>query len=243
MRDADSVSRMAIDVTDATFQTDVVDQSNSKVVVVDLWAPWCGPCQTLGPIIEKVVDDTNGQVALVKVNIDENPGISQAFRVQSIPAVYALKDGQVVDGFMGALPEHDVREFVERLLPDETETMVAAMIAMGDEGSLRAALEIEPGNEDAIIGLAELLIARGEPDEALALLARIPESDRTRLVAAKALVGVVPDDDHDSTLTELLDRVKTDDDARQQFVDILELMGPLDPRTAQYRKLLTARLF
>ena len=163
--------------------------------------------------------------------------------MQSIPAVYALKDGEVVDGFVGALPEHDVREFVERLLPDEAETMVAAMIAMGDEGSLRAALEVDPGNEDAIVGLAELLIARGEPDEALALLARIPESDRTRHVAAKARVGVVPDDDHDHTLTELLDRVKTDDDARQQFVDILELMGPLDPRTAKYRKLLTARLF
>jgi putative thioredoxin len=234
---------MAIDVTDATFQTDVVDQSMSKVVVVDLWAPWCGPCQTLGPIIEKVVDETNGQAVLVKVDIDQNPGIQQAFRVQSIPAVFALKDGQVVDGFVGALPEHDVREFVERLLPDETETMVAAMIAMGDEGSLRAALEIDPGNEDAIVGLAELLIARGEPDEALALLARIPESDRTRPVAAKARLGVVPDDDHDTTLTELLDRVKADDDARQQFVDILELMGPDDPRTARYRKLLTARLF
>lgn len=234
---------MAIDVTDATFQTDVVDQSMSKVVVVDLWAPWCGPCQTLGPIIERVVDETGGQVVLAKVDIDQNPGIQQAFRVQSIPAVFALKDGQVVDGFMGALPEHDVREFVQRLLPDEAETMVASMIAMGDEGSLRAALEIDPGNEDAIVALAELLIARGEPDEALTLLTRIPESDRTRHVAAKARVGVVPDDDHDTTLTELLDRVKTDDDARQQFVDILELMGPLDPRTAKYRKLLTGRLF
>jgi putative thioredoxin len=234
---------MAIDVTDATFQTEVVDQSMSKVVVVDLWAPWCGPCQTLGPIIERVVDETGGQVVLTKVDIDQNPGIQQAFRVQSIPAVFALKDGQVVDGFMGAIPEHEVREFVQRLLPDEAATMVASMIAMGDEGSLRAALEIEPGNEDAIVGLAELLIARGVPDEALALLARIPETDRTRHVAAKARVGVVPDDDHDATLTELLDRVKTDDDARQQFVDILELMGPLDPRTATYRKLLTSRLF
>ena len=234
---------MAIDVTDATFQTDVVEQSMSKVVVVDLWAPWCGPCRTLGPIIEKAVDETNGQVVLAKVNVDENPAISQAFRVQSIPAVYALKDGQVVDGFMGALPEHEVRTFIERLLPDEQQSMVAAMIAMGDEGSLRAALEIEPGNEDAIVALAELLIARGASDEALALLARVPETDRVRHVAAKARLGVVPDDDHDETLTALLDRVKTDDEARQQFVDILELMGPHDPRTASYRKLLTQRLF
>jgi putative thioredoxin len=234
---------MAIDVTDETFQAEVVDRSMQSVVVVDLWAPWCGPCRTLGPIIEQVVDDTNGKAVLVKVNVDENPAISQAFRVQSIPAVYALKNGQVVDGFMGALPEHEVRQFVERLLPTAEDDMLAQMIAMGDEGSLRAALELDPANEDAIVGLAELLVARGETEEALGLLARIPESDRTRLVAAKARVGIVPDDDHDKTLTELLDRVKADDDARQQYVDILELMGPHDPRTAKYRKLLTQRLF
>jgi putative thioredoxin len=234
---------MAIDVTDETFQAEVVDRSMQSVVVVDLWAPWCGPCRTLGPIIEQVVDDTNGKAVLVKVNVDENPAISQAFRVQSIPAVYALKNGQVVDGFMGALPEHEVRQFVERLLPTAEDDMLAQMIAMGDEGSLRAALELDPANEDAIVGLAELLVARGETEEALGLLARIPESDRTRLVAAKARVGIVPDDDHDKTLTELLDRVKADDDARQQYVDILELMGPDDPRTAKYRKLLTQRLF
>jgi putative thioredoxin len=233
---------MAVDVTDATFQTEVVDRSMQSVVVVDLWAPWCGPCRTLTPIIERVVDETKGKAVLVKVNIDENPAISQAFRVQSIPAVYALKDGQVVDGFMGALPEQEVREFVERLLPSAEDDMVARMIAMGDEGSLRAVLEIDPANEDAIVALAELLIARGETEEALALVARIPESERTRRVAAKARLGVVTDD-HDATLTDLLEKVKADDDARQQYVDILELMGPDDPRTAKYRKLLTQRLF
>jgi len=233
---------MAVDVTDATFQTEVVDRSMQSVVVVDLWAPWCGPCRTLTPIIERVVDETKGKAVLVKVNIDENPAISQAFRVQSIPAVYALKDGQVVDGFMGALPEQEVREFVERLLPSAEDDMVARMIAMGDEGSLRAVLEIDPANEDAIVALAELLIARGETEEALALVARIPESERTRRVAAKARLGVVTDD-HDATLSDLLEKVKADDDARQQYVDILELMGPDGPRTAKYRKLLTQRLF
>jgi putative thioredoxin len=234
---------MAIDVTDATFQTEVVDRSMHAVVIVDLWAEWCGPCKILGPIIEKVVDATAGKAVLVKIDVDANPGIAQVFRVQSIPAVYAVKDGQVVDNFIGALPEQEVADFVARQLPTAEDDQLAAMIAMGDEGSLRAALQIDPGNEDAIAGLAELLIARGEPDEALALLARIPENDRTRLIAAKARVGVVPDDDHDTTLAELLERVKTDEDARQQFVDILELMGPLDPRTAQYRRQLTSRLF
>lgn len=234
---------MAIDVTDATFQTEVIERSMTTPVVVDLWATWCGPCRTLGPILDKVVGETNGQVVLVKVDVDQNPGISQAFRVQSIPMVVAFADGQPVDAFMGAQPEHEVRQFVERLVPTEQENAVAALVRAGDEVSLRQALELDPGNEDAIVALAELLVERGDNEEALALLGRIPETDRTRHVAAMARVHLQPDDDYDATLTELLDKVKTDDDARQQFVDILELMGPHDPRTAQYRKQLTARLF
>jgi putative thioredoxin len=233
----------AIDVTDETFQTDVIDKSAEVPVVVDLWAPWCGPCKTLGPIIEKVIDETGGKVVLVKVNIDENPGLSQAFKVQSIPAVYAVKDGAVVDGFMGAYPEHAVKEFVDALLPTEEEVAVAELLDAGDEGSLRIALSMEPANEDVIVALAELLIADGRGDEALALLGRIPESDRTRHVAALARVGNAPQDDYDDQLTALLDQVKTDDDARQKYVDLLELMGPNDPRTAEYRRQLTSRLY
>ncbi|MEQ1699354.1 MAG: tetratricopeptide repeat protein [Ilumatobacteraceae bacterium] len=234
---------MAIDVTDATFQTEVIDRSFQVPVIVDLWAEWCGPCRTLGPIIEKVVDATAGQVVLVKVDTDANPAISQAFQVQSIPAVFALKDGKVIDGFTGAYPEHIVQEFVDGLLPTDGETALAALLAEGTEGAFRKALEIEPGNEDAIVGLAELLIARGENEQALQFLARIPETERSRHTAAKARVQVAPDDDHEATLTALLDSVKTDEEARQQYVDLLELMGPLDPRTAVYRKKLTARLF
>jgi putative thioredoxin len=234
---------MAIDVTDATFETEVMQRSLTTPVVVDLWAPWCNPCRTLGPILDKVVDETNGQVVLVKIDIDQNPAIAQAFRVQSIPMVVAMVGGQPVDAFMGAQGEHEVRQFVQRLVPTETESAIDQLLRAGDESSLRSALELDPANEDVIVALAELLVERGANDEALALLARIPESDRTRVVAASARVDFAPDDDHDATLTELLERVKTDDEARQQFVDILELMGPHDPRTAAYRKLLTARLF
>ena len=233
----------AIDVTDETFQTHVIDKSAEVPVVVDLWAPWCGPCKTLGPIIEKVIDETGGKVVLVKVNVDENPGLSQAFKVQSIPAVYAVKDGAVVDGFMGSYPEHAVKEFVDALLPTEEEVAVAELLDAGDEGSLRIALSMEPANEDIIVLLAELLITQGNSDEALALLARIPESERTRHVAALARVGIAPQDDYDDQLTALLDQVKTDDEARQKYVDLLELMGPTDPRTADYRRQLTSRLY
>ncbi|MEO6653166.1 MAG: thioredoxin [Ilumatobacteraceae bacterium] len=234
---------MFIDVTDATFQTEVIERSETTPVVLDLWAPWCGPCKTLGPILEKVVDETNGDVVLVKVDIDQNPAIAQAFRVQSIPMVVGFKDGQPADAFMGAQGEAEVRAFVDKLLPTVEETTIASLIEAGDEASLWQALELEPGNEEAVVALADLLVEAARPDEALALLERIPASDQTRVVAAKARVGVVPDDDHDATLAALLDQVKDDDDARQQFVDILELMGPNDPRAAGYRRQLTARLF
>lgn len=234
---------MTVDVTDATFQSEVVERSRTTPVVVDMWAPWCGPCQTLGPILEKVVDATEGKVVLAKVNIDENPVVTQMFRVQSIPAVFALRDGQPVDGFMGTYPEQFVQEFVDKLLPTAGQSLQAELLAAGDEASLRKVLDGEPGNEAAIVALAELLVERADNDEALALLERIPESDRTRKIAAAARLGDAPDDDYDQQLTGLLDSVGDDDDARQRFVDLLELMGPDDPRTARYRKQLTSRLF
>ena len=234
---------MSIDVTDLTFEAEVINRSFQTPVVVDLWAEWCGPCRTLGPILEKICDATNGQVVLAKVDVDKNPGISQAFQVQSIPAVYALKDGKVVDGFMGAYPEHVVEQFVATLMPSSEEQTVAVLIAQGDEASLRQALELEPGNAEAVCALAELLVAAGSSDEALQLLTRIPEDEQVVRIAAAARLAEKPTDNYEAELTALLDRVKSDDEARQQYVDILAVMGPDDPRTAQYRKLLTSRLY
>jgi putative thioredoxin len=248
---------MAIDVTDATFQTEVIDRSAEVPVVVDLWAPWCGPCRTLGPILEKVVEATDGQVALVKVNVDENPQVATAFRAQSIPAVYALKGGQVVDGFIGAYPEEVVTQFVSSLVPTEGEQELVRLVEAGDEGSLRKALELDPGHEEAVVALAELLVEDGRTDEALALLARVPETEPVRVLAARARLAQGGDspaaivdgaaaaaaDDYDEKLDALLDQVRDDEGARQEFVDILEVMGPEDPRTAHYRRQLTSRLF
>jgi putative thioredoxin len=245
---------MTIDVTDSSFQTDVLDRSDATPVVVDLWAPWCGPCRTLGPILEKVVGETEGKVVLAKVNVDENPQISTAFRVQGIPAVYAVADGKVVDGFVGAQPEGNVRAFVERLLPSEEEQQIEQLLAAGDEQSLRRALELRPDHHDAIVALAELLASRGDDgdtDEALALLDRIPETAETRRVAALIRTGAgaaVGDngaaaEDITAKLEELLGQVRSDDSARQEFVDLLEVLGPDDPRTADYRKRLTRQLF
>jgi putative thioredoxin len=241
---------MSTDVTDATFQSDVIERSSQVPVVVDLWAPWCGPCRTLGPILEDVVDATDGAVELVKINVDENPQVSAAFQVQSIPAVYALVDGKVVDGFLGAQPAPRVQEFVSGLQPSESDKALSALLAAGDEASLRQVLELQPDHHDAIVGLAELLATRredGDTDEALALLGRIPETAETRRVAALARTGATDGessgDEITAKLDDLLDQVKVDDAARQEYVDLLEVLGSDDPRTADYRKRLTARLY
>lgn len=233
-----------MDVTDATFEQEVLARSEQVPVVVDLWAEWCGPCKTLGPILEKVVAEADGRVVLAKVDVDRNPQTAAAFQVQSIPAVYAVRDRQVVDGFIGALPEPQVRQFIDRVAPPETEA--DRLVARGDEASLRQALELQHDHPGAVLALAGLLAERGESEEALQLLARIPESPETRRIAALARVGAdghVAPDDIEAKLEALLDRVKGDDDARQEFVDLLEVLGPNDPRTAAYRKRLTARLF
>jgi len=234
-----------IDVTDATFEQDVLERSDHVPVVVDLWAPWCGPCRTLGPIIEKVVDATEGAVELVKVNVDENPRISATFQVQSIPAVYAVRDRKVVDGFIGALPEAQVAAWVTRLAPAPSEA--DQLVAAGDEASLRQALELQPDHPGAVVGLARVLLDQGKPDEALDLLARIPETAESRQVAAEARLAAqaveVPADGVDSLLDALLPKVKDDEGARQEYLDLLETLGPDDPRAGAYRKALAARLF
>ena len=180
----------------------------------------------------------------MKVNVDENPQVSAAFQVQSIPAVYAMRDGKVVDGFIGAVGEPAVREFVGRLSPEPSEA--DRLTEAGDEASLRAALELEPDHPGAVVALAELLVGRGDSEEALTLLARVPDSDRTRRVAALARLsanGTGPAESAEARLDDLLARVKSDDGARQEFLDLLETMDPEDPRRDRYRRALASRLF
>lgn len=236
---------MAIDTVDATFEDDVVTRSSQVPVVVDLWAPWCGPCRTLGPILEKIVDETDGGVALVKVNVDENPQISAAFGVQSIPAVYTLRDGKVVDGFIGALPEPAVREFVGRLVSEPSEADL--LVAKGDEESIRSALELDPDHEEGVAKLAELLLARGDADEALAFLERVPENERIRRLAAAARLsknGAPPVGAQiEERLEALLAQVRSNDEARQEFLDLLETMPVDDPHRERFRRSLASQLF
>ena len=186
--------------TTQSFMADVIDASNEAAVIVDFWAPWCGPCKQLGPALEKAVRDAKGAVRLVKIDIDKNPDLAQQMRIQSIPAVYAFKDGRPVDGFVGALPDSQVKQFVTRLAgagagPSPVEEAVALAkeaVAAGDMA--RAAniftqvLQHEPGNVDAIAGLARSAIARKDYAKARQLLDRVPAeaASHAEIAAARA---------------------------------------------------------
>jgi putative thioredoxin len=176
-----TISTWVKDVTDRDFQTEVIERSRTVPVVVDLWAPWCGPCRTLGPLLERLAAEYGGKFILAKVNVDESPQVAQALGVQSIPLVIAFKNGDIATEFVGAQPENVVRQFLEHLVPDEAKrlTVEAAQLAArgdtaGAEARYRDALARVPEHAAASVGLANLLADGGRSDDAMAVLDASP---------------------------------------------------------------------
>jgi len=203
------------DTTEASFMTDVVDASQEVPVIVDFWAPWCGPCKTLGPALEAAVTAARGKVRMVKINVDENQAIAAQLRIQSIPTVYAFFQGRPVDAFQGALPSSELKAFVDKLSAlagdgglgaalDEAETMLAEGAATDAAEIFAAVLGEEPENARALGGLARALIAGGSLDQAEALLNGAPagiakaqeiEAARAQLALARQAANAGPADE------------------------------------------------
>jgi len=261
---------VATDVTEESFEQEVVERSRQVPVVVDFWAEWCGPCRTLTPALEAAADAREGKVVLAKVDVDANQGLAASFGVQGIPAVKAFRDGTVVNEFVGAVPKAQVEAFFDSLVPSRADELLAA----GDELSLREAAELEPRRPDIAVALARARLARGAVDEALAAVeghegdfaaagvaARI---ELTKAGVATEAFAALDRGERDATLDLLLEalgKASADYDLeagssggagnavpgrellRRAIVGILSEASPDDPSAREYRRRLATALY
>ncbi len=235
--------------SDQGFMADVIEASRQNPVVVDFWAPWCGPCRTLGPMLEKGVRAAGGKVRMVKINIDEHPGVAGQLGVRSIPAVYAFDKGRPVDGFMGAIPESQIKLFLDRLTGATSAEDVNALLgqaaeslSLNDPGgaaqSYMAVLQIDATNTKAIAGMARIAISAGEPDEARAILDMVPEEKKNDaeiqgVRAALELAGKAADAGDKDELKSKVDSDPNDLQARFAYAEALSARGDLESASDQ----------
>ena len=244
-----------IDVAEGDFEREVIARSHDVPVVVDFWAEWCAPCRALGPVLEQATAKREGKVVLAKVDTDANPGISQTFGIQGIPAVKAFKDGVVVEEFVGAQGPAMVERFFDLLVPTEADLLVE----QGDEAALRQALELQPGRADAAVALARILLARGADDEALAMLDNAPGGFQSEGLAARirltqaddididAAVNALDAGDREGGVDLLIDAIPGagdhTDDLRRMIVAVLDELGVEHPAARDARRRLATALY
>lgn len=257
---------VVVEVTDQDFLQTVVEESKRRPVVVDLWATWCAPCRTLGPILERVAEERGGEFLLAKLDVDANPYTAGQFGVQSIPTVVAFKDGKPVDGFVGAIPEPMVKEFIDKILPTEADHEAQEALEeelQGDlddaEAKYREALVADPDNRAARLGLGRVLAETGRDAEARELLMPLlpdPEAERVlamlevrswastsepgTLASAKRLAA---QGKYKEALDGMLGALRDHPDARQAMLDVFAVLGEDDPLVAEYRRKLANALF
>ncbi|HST69856.1 MAG TPA: thioredoxin [Solirubrobacterales bacterium] len=255
---------MAVDVTEATFQAEVLERSRQVPVVVDFWADWCGPCKALSPALEKAEASRQGEVVLAKVDVDSNQRLAAQFQVQGIPAVKAFRDGAVVDEFVGALPPPKVEAFFDSLAPSKADEL----LARGDELSLREAAELEPGRADVAVALAKARLGRGADEEALEAVASHEGDFAAAGIVARvrlAKLGIGSDGfaaldrgEREAALDALLEELQGTrgdnwsagglsaedlrDLLRRAVIGILAELDPGDPTARDYRRRLSAAL-
>jgi putative thioredoxin len=260
-----------VDVTDANFDTAVLDESRRRPVVVDFWAGWCQPCRMIGPVLERLADEKQGSFLLAKLDVDANPHVSQAFRIQSIPAVKAFRDGGVVNEFIGAVPEASIRQFLDSVLPSEADRLSQEGQRFEQSGRpdeaerlYRAALDKEARNVEAALGLGRMAALRGEVEEARRLLEPLrPNPEAERLLAAiEVAEWASPDGDGplagaeraaaEGRFPEALEvflaavrngREDDRDRAREAMLKVFAVLGDDDRLTVEYRRKLAAALF
>ncbi len=239
-----------IESSDANFIRDVIDGSKEALVLVDFWAPWCGPCKQLGPMLEKIVAESGGSVRLVKINIDENPGYAGQLRVQSIPAVFAFRDGKGVDAFMGALPESQIRQFIEKNgggeSPDIKNAIATAngLLEQGDApkaAELFAAVLQQAGdNIDALAGLARCYLETGDLEHARQTLEKVPANKRSdsRIAGVQASIDLASQSADTGDMEALRARIAADGDDHEARIELAVALNAAGDREGALAEIL-----
>ena len=260
-----------VEVTDQSFQSEVLEESFRRPVVVDFWAGWCQPCRMIGPVLERLAEEHRGQFVLAKLDVDANPHVSYTFRVQSIPAVKAFRDGRLVSEFVGAIPEQAIRQWLQPLLPSEADRLSAEGEQAEREGKteeaerlFRRSLEAQPGHARASLGIGRLAAARGDVEEARKVLEPLrPDPEAERLLAAvSVLEWASPDGEGplaaaeraaaEGRFHEALEvflaavqngAAEEKQAARESMLKVFAVLGEEDPLTQEYRRRLASALF
>jgi putative thioredoxin len=251
---AEAQNGAVFDVDEAEFEQRVLERSKEVPVVVDFWADWCGPCKQLTPALERAAEARAGKVELAKVDVEKNPQLQAAFRIQGIPSVKAFRDGRVAAEFTGAIPPAEVERFFDGLVPSEADELVAS----GDEQDLRRALELDPNHPTARRELGKLLLRRGETDEATELLSGAPgDFVADGLLARAALAGdddlaaafeAWDEGDRAAALERLQEAIQQESDPerrdliRRLMVGLFTELGPDDPLAREHRRRLSSAL-